>query len=86
MLGSSFVAGAGSVADLRQLVVQVEGSKAAVVFEFQASEAFEDINTCYFLSGFEAFKKQAIQRFLDLNFSAFQPNDDKDSVVDTTQD
>ncbi len=54
--------------------------------EFRATEAFEDINTRYFLSGFEAFRKQVAQRFLDLDFSAFQPYDDEDSVVDATQD
>ena len=54
--------------------------------EFKASEAFEDINTRYFLSGFEAFRKQAVQRFLGLDFSALQPYDDEDSVVDVSQD
>ena len=34
-----------AVADLQHLVGQVEGSKAATVSEFRASEAFEDINT-----------------------------------------
>uniref|UniRef100_A0A2N9GGL5 Transposase (putative) gypsy type domain-containing protein n=1 Tax=Fagus sylvatica TaxID=28930 RepID=A0A2N9GGL5_FAGSY len=74
------------VADLQHLVGQVEGSKAAAVSEFRASEAFEDINTRYFLFGFEAFRKQAAQRFLDLDFSALQPYDDEDSVVDASQD
>ena len=54
--------------------------------KFRASEAFEDINTHYFLSGFEAFRKQVAQRFPDLDFSALQPYDDEDSVVDATQD
>ena len=54
--------------------------------EFRASEAFEDINTRYFLSGFEAFGKQAVQRFLGLDFSALQPYDDEDSVVDVSLD
>ena len=74
-----------AVADLQHLVGQVEGSKAAAVSEFWASEAFENINTRYFLSGFEAFRKQAVQRFPDLDFSAFQPYDDEDSVVDADQ-
>uniref|UniRef100_A0A2N9EUZ6 Uncharacterized protein n=1 Tax=Fagus sylvatica TaxID=28930 RepID=A0A2N9EUZ6_FAGSY len=38
---------------------------------------FEDINTRYFLSGFEAFRKQAVQRFPGLDFSALQPYDDE---------
>ena len=75
-----------AVANLQHLVGQVEGSKAAAMLEFRASEAFEDINTRYFLSGFEAFKKQAVQRFPSLDFSALQPYDDEDSVVDASQD
>ena len=73
-------------ADLKHLVGQIEGAKEAAVSEFRASEVFEDINTCYFLSGFEAFRKQAVQRFPDLDFSALQPYDDEDSVVDVSQD
>ena len=75
-----------SVADFKHLVGQIEGAKEAVVSEFRASETFEDINTRYFLSGFEAFRKQAVQRFPGLDFSAFQPYDDEDSVVDVSQD
>ena len=75
-----------AVADLQHLVGQVEGSKATAVSEFKASEAFEDINARYFLSGFEAFKKQAIQLFPGLDFSPIQPYDNEDSVVDATQD
>ncbi len=62
----------------------VEGSKAATVLEFRATEAFKDINTRYFLSGFEAFRKQAVQCFPGLDFSALQPYDDEDSVVDAS--
>ena len=54
--------------------------------DFRSSEAFEDINTRYFLSGFEAFRKQAVQRFPGLAFSALQPYDDEDSVMDASQD
>ena len=75
-----------AVADLKHLVGQIEGAKEAAVSEFRASEAFEDINTRYFLSGFEAFRKQAVQRFPGLDFSALQPYDDEDSVVDASQD
>jgi hypothetical protein len=75
-----------AVADFKHLVGQIEGAKEAAVSEFRASEAFEDINTCYFLSGFEAFRKQAVQRFPGLDFSALQPYDDEDSVVDVSQD
>uniref|UniRef100_A0A2N9IJQ9 Transposase (putative) gypsy type domain-containing protein n=1 Tax=Fagus sylvatica TaxID=28930 RepID=A0A2N9IJQ9_FAGSY len=75
-----------AVADLKHLVRQIEGAKEAAVSEFRASEAFEDINTRYFLSGFEAFRKQAVQRFPGLDFSALQPNDDEDSVAGISQD
>jgi hypothetical protein len=73
------------VVDLQHLVGQIEGAKAAIVSEFRASEAFDDINTGYFLSGFEAFRKQAAEHFLDLDLSIFQPDDDEDSVVDGGQ-
>ncbi len=75
-----------AVADLKHLVSQIEGAKEAAVSEFRASEVFEDINTRYFLFGFEAFRKQAVQRFPGLDFSALQPYDDEDSVVDVSQD
>uniref|UniRef100_A0A2N9FI21 Transposase (putative) gypsy type domain-containing protein n=1 Tax=Fagus sylvatica TaxID=28930 RepID=A0A2N9FI21_FAGSY len=75
-----------SAADFKHLVGQIEGAKEAAVSEFRASETFEDINTRYFLSGFEAFRKQAVQRFPGLDFSALQPYDDEDSVVDVSQD
>uniref|UniRef100_A0A2N9H2D6 Uncharacterized protein n=1 Tax=Fagus sylvatica TaxID=28930 RepID=A0A2N9H2D6_FAGSY len=74
------------VADLQHLVGQIKGAKVATVSEFKASEGFEDINTGYFLSGFEAFRKQAAERFPDLDFSIFQPYSDEDSVVDGGHD
>ena len=74
------------VADLKHLVGQIKGAKEVVVSEFRASEAFEVINTRYFLSGFEAFRKQAVQCIPGLNFSALQPYDDDDSVVVASQD
>ena len=70
-----------AVADLQHLVGQIEEAKAVVV-----SEAFEDINTCYFIPGIEAFRKQAAERFPDLDFSVFQPYDDEDLIVDGGQD
>ena len=75
-----------AIADFKHLVGQIEGAKEAAVSESRASEAFEDINTRYFLSGFEAFRKQAVQRFPGLDFSALQLYDDEDSVVDVSQD
>ena len=75
-----------AVVNLQHLVGQIEGATAAAVSEFRVSEAFEDVNTHYFLSEFEAFRKQAAERFPDLDFSVFQPYDDEDSVVDSGQD
>jgi ABC-type transporter Mla subunit MlaD len=75
-----------AVADLQHLVGQIEGAKAAAVSEFRASKPFKDINMRYFLSSFKAFRKQAVERFPDLDFSALQPYDDEDSVVDASQD
>ena len=74
-----------AVANLKHLVGQIEGAKEAAVSEFRASKTFEDINTLYFLSGFEAFRKQAVQRFPGLDFSALQPYDDEDSVMEGVQ-
>uniref|UniRef100_A0A2N9GNN4 Uncharacterized protein n=1 Tax=Fagus sylvatica TaxID=28930 RepID=A0A2N9GNN4_FAGSY len=59
------------VVDLQYLVGQIEGAKVVAVSEFRVAEAFDDINTRYFLSGFEAFRKQAAERFPDLDFSVF---------------
>uniref|UniRef100_A0A2N9FSN6 Uncharacterized protein n=1 Tax=Fagus sylvatica TaxID=28930 RepID=A0A2N9FSN6_FAGSY len=66
--------------------VKIEGAKAAAVSKFKVSKAFEDINMRYFLSSFEAFRKQVAERFLDLDFSIFQPYNNEDSVVDGGQD
>ena len=60
-----------AVADFKHLVGQIEGAKEAAMSEFRASEAFEDINTRYFLSGFEPFRKQAVQRFPRSRFLHF---------------
>uniref|UniRef100_A0A2N9HG80 Uncharacterized protein n=1 Tax=Fagus sylvatica TaxID=28930 RepID=A0A2N9HG80_FAGSY len=60
-----------AVPDLQHLVGQIKGAKVAAVLEFRASEAFEDLNTRYFLSGFEAFRKQVAECFPDLDFSVF---------------
>uniref|UniRef100_A0A2N9HNJ5 Transposase (putative) gypsy type domain-containing protein n=1 Tax=Fagus sylvatica TaxID=28930 RepID=A0A2N9HNJ5_FAGSY len=75
-----------AVAELKHLVGQIEGAKEAAVSEFRSSDAFEDIVTRYFFSGFEAFRKQAVQRFPGLDFSSLQPYDDADSVADASQD
>uniref|UniRef100_A0A2N9GN99 Transposase (putative) gypsy type domain-containing protein n=1 Tax=Fagus sylvatica TaxID=28930 RepID=A0A2N9GN99_FAGSY len=72
----------------KELKAREDDTKAAVEAKDKAEADFKhlDINTRYFLSGFEAFRKQAVQRFPGLDFSALQPYDDEDSVMDASQD
>ena len=65
---------------LKHLMGQVEGDRAAAVSDYKASEAFEENNLHFFISGFEAFRKQAKQKYPDVDFTDFQPYDDTDSV------
>uniref|UniRef100_A0A2N9ES48 Uncharacterized protein n=1 Tax=Fagus sylvatica TaxID=28930 RepID=A0A2N9ES48_FAGSY len=60
--------------------VKVKGARAAAISDYKASEAFEENNLQCFYSGFEAFRKQAKQKYPDLDFTDFQPYDDTDSV------
>uniref|UniRef100_A0A2N9EY24 Transposase (putative) gypsy type domain-containing protein n=1 Tax=Fagus sylvatica TaxID=28930 RepID=A0A2N9EY24_FAGSY len=66
--------------ELKHLMGQVEGARAAAVSDYKASEAFEENNLQCFLSGFEAFRKQANAKYPGLDFTCFQPYDDTDSV------
>ena len=66
--------------ELKHLMGQVEGARAAAVSDYKASEAFEENNLHFFISGFEAFRKQAKQKYPDVDFTDFQPYDDTDSV------
>jgi hypothetical protein len=54
----------------------------ATISNYQASEAFEDNNLQFFYSGFEAFRKQAKERYLKLDFSVFQSYDNTISFND----
>lgn len=54
----------------------------ATISNYQASEAFEDNNLQFFYSGFEAFRKQAKERYPELDFFVFQSYDDTVSVND----
>jgi hypothetical protein len=63
------------------LALQLEGARASAVEEFKASEAYDDVNTKYFLSGFNLLKKQAKEKFPQLDFDAFQPFDDDKSTM-----
>uniref|UniRef100_A0A2N9GMW2 Uncharacterized protein n=1 Tax=Fagus sylvatica TaxID=28930 RepID=A0A2N9GMW2_FAGSY len=68
--------------ELKHLMGQVEGARAAAVSDYKASEAFEENNLQCFFSGFEAFRKQANVKYPDLDFTGFQPYDDTDSVIE----
>ena len=48
----------------------MEGARAAAVSDYQASKAFE------------AFRKQAKEKYPDVDFSEFQSYDDMESVND----
>ena len=49
--------------------------------EFKLSEAYDDNNTKYFLAGFSLLKRQAKEKYPDLDFEAFQPFEDNESVM-----
>lgn len=72
----------GAVKEMKHLMGQIEGARVAAVSEYQSSEVFEDNNLRFFYSGFEAFRKQAMERYADVDFSAFQPYDDTESIND----
>jgi thioesterase domain-containing protein len=65
----------------KKLALQLEGARVSAVEEFKSSEAYDDVNTKYFLSGFNLLKKQANEKFPQLDFDAFQPFDDDESTM-----
>ncbi len=71
-----------AVKEMKHLMGQVEGARAAAVSDYQASESFEDNNLQCFYSGFEAFRKQAKEKYPDIDFMEFQPYDDTEFVND----
>jgi predicted nuclease with TOPRIM domain len=66
---------------LRALASQLETAKVSAVEEFKSSEAFDDNNTKYFLSSFSFLKKQAKEKYPELDFEVFQPFDDDESMM-----
>ena len=68
--------------ELKHLMGQVEGARAVAVSNYKASEAFKDNNLQCFYSGFKAFRKQAREKYPDIDFAEFQPYDDTNSVND----
>uniref|UniRef100_A0A2N9HFQ4 Uncharacterized protein n=1 Tax=Fagus sylvatica TaxID=28930 RepID=A0A2N9HFQ4_FAGSY len=65
----------------KMLASQLEGARVSAVEEFKSSEAYDDVNTKYFLSGFNLLKRQAKEKFPELDFDAFQPFDDDESTM-----
>uniref|UniRef100_A0A2N9FPT7 Uncharacterized protein n=1 Tax=Fagus sylvatica TaxID=28930 RepID=A0A2N9FPT7_FAGSY len=66
---------------LTTLSSQLESVKTTAVEEFKSSEAYDDNNTKYFLAGFGLLKKQAKEKYPNLDFEAFQPFEDDESVM-----
>ena len=70
---------------MKMLPSQLEGARVSVVEEFKSSEAYDDNNTKYFLSGFSFLKKQAKKKYPELDFDAFQPFEDDESMMPTDE-
>ena len=66
---------------VKKLASQLEVARVSAVEEFKSSEAYDDVNTKYFLSGFNLLKKQAKEKFPELDFDVFQPFDDDESTM-----
>jgi hypothetical protein len=52
-----------------------------VVEEYKLSDAYDDNNTKYFLAGFELLRKQAKEKYPNLDFDVFQPYENDDLVA-----
>uniref|UniRef100_A0A2N9HWH4 Uncharacterized protein n=1 Tax=Fagus sylvatica TaxID=28930 RepID=A0A2N9HWH4_FAGSY len=66
---------------VKMLASQLEAAKVSAVEEFKSSEAYDDNNTKYFLSGFSFLKKQAKEKYPELDFDVFQPFEDDESMM-----
>ena len=66
---------------LEKLTSQMEAIKVSAVEEFKSSEAYDDNNTKYFLAGFSLLKRQAKEKYPDLDFEIFQPFENDESVM-----
>ena len=66
---------------MKVLTSQLETIKTSAVEEFKSSEAYDDNNIKYFLAGFELFKKQAKEKYPDLDVEAFQAYEDDEFVM-----
>ena len=59
----------------------METAGARAIEEYKSSDACDDNNTKYFFAGFELLRKQAKEKYLDLDFDVFQPYEDDDFVA-----
>ncbi len=59
----------------------METAGARAVEEYKSSDACDDNKTKYFLAGFELLRKQAKQKYLDLDFDVFQSYEDDDFIT-----
>ncbi len=66
---------------MKMLASQLETARVSAVEEFKSSEAYDDVNTKYILSGFSFLKKQVKEKYPELDFDTFQPFDDDESVM-----
>ena len=66
---------------LKTLSEQMEAAGARAVEEYKSSDAYDDNNTKYFLAGFELLRKQAKEKYPNVDFDVFQPYQDNDLVA-----
>jgi Zn-finger domain-containing protein len=56
---------------LKALSEQMESARSRAVEEYKSSDACDDNNTKYFLAGFELLRKQAKEKYPELDFDIF---------------
>ena len=66
---------------MKTLTSQMEAIKTSAVEEFKSSEAYDDNNNKYFLAKFSLLKKQAKEKYPNLDFEVFQPFEDDESMM-----
>uniref|UniRef100_A0A2N9GR09 Uncharacterized protein n=1 Tax=Fagus sylvatica TaxID=28930 RepID=A0A2N9GR09_FAGSY len=66
---------------LRTLSKQMDSARVQAVKEYKSYEACDDNNTKYFIVDFELLRKQAKEKYPDLDFDVFQLYEDDESMV-----
>jgi hypothetical protein len=59
----------------------METARTRAVEEYKSSDTCDDNNTKYFLAGFKLLRKQAKEKYSELDFDVFQPYEDDDFVM-----